>query len=241
GTVVLKGCFQGPQVAVKRLLKDFVTIAMNEVDLLQESDNHPNVVRYFVKESLENFLYIGLELCNGSLFDLMESKEFEGSEELRRIFNPKRALRQITAGVRHLHKLKIVHQDIKPRNILIILNRMEQSFGSFRMLISDFGLCKKLEIDESSFAKTTNHATGSFGYRAPEILKGQVNVNEHIIQTNGSSTNTNSSTTINGSNSSSSTNTSNNKSSKQRLTILIDIFLLGCILKIILKGSTPPI
>ncbi|CAH7682124.1 IRE protein kinase [Phakopsora pachyrhizi] len=265
GTVVLKGRFQGRQVAVKRLLKDFVTIAMHEVDLLQESDDHPNVVRYFVKESLENFLYIGLELCNGSLFDLMESKEFEGSEELRRIFNPKRALRQITAGVRHLHKLKIVHRDIKPQNILIILNRsklgkpessqrtklknreggrtsreVEQSFGSFRMLISDFGLCKKLEIDESSFAQTTNHATGSFGYRAPEILKGQVNVNEPIIQTNGSSTNTNSSTTTNGGNGSSSTNTSNNKSSKQRLTRSIDIFSLGCIYYYVLSRGDHP-
>ncbi|KAI8449527.1 hypothetical protein BY996DRAFT_47257 [Phakopsora pachyrhizi] len=52
--VVLKGCFQGHQVAVKRLLKDFVTIAMHKADLLQESDDHPNVVRYFVKESLEH-------------------------------------------------------------------------------------------------------------------------------------------------------------------------------------------
>ncbi|CAH7690449.1 expressed protein [Phakopsora pachyrhizi] len=109
GTVVLKGCFQGCHVVVKRLLKDFVTIAMHKVDLLQESDNHPNLVRYFVKDSLENFLYISLEICNGSLFDLMESKEFEGSEELKRIFNLKRALRQITAGARHLHKLNIVH------------------------------------------------------------------------------------------------------------------------------------
>ncbi|KAI8456774.1 hypothetical protein BY996DRAFT_1037969 [Phakopsora pachyrhizi] len=99
----------------------------------------------------------------------MESKEFEGSEELRRIFNPKRALRQITAGVRHLHKLKIVHQDIKPQNILIILNgsklgkpkssqrtklknreggrtsrEVEQSFGSFRMLIFTLGCARSL-------------------------------------------------------------------------------------------------
>lgn len=49
GTVVYKGEFDGRQVAVKRLLIDFYDIAFHEVKLLQESDDHPNVVRYFYK------------------------------------------------------------------------------------------------------------------------------------------------------------------------------------------------
>lgn len=44
GTVVLKGTFQGRAVAVKRLLKEYVTIASHEVKLLQESDDHANVM-----------------------------------------------------------------------------------------------------------------------------------------------------------------------------------------------------
>ncbi|EGG12910.1 uncharacterized protein MELLADRAFT_46493 [Melampsora larici-populina 98AG31] len=227
GTVVLKGTFQGRQVAIKRLLKDFVTLATHEVTLLQESDDHPNVIRYFVKESLENFLYIALELCNGSLFDLIEKKNFNEYEEILEHFNPKKALKQITSGLRYLHSLKIVHRDIKPQNILIsftkgpvISNKRSNEKKSIkapscknlnqrrtvRMLISDFGLCKKLDIDESSFAQTANHGAGSFGYRAPEILKGQ----------NGTSSNGN------------------------RLTRSIDIFSLGCIFYYVLTRGEHP-
>lgn len=49
GTVVYKGEFDGRAVAVKRLLIDFYDVAYHEVKLLQESDDHPNVVRYFYK------------------------------------------------------------------------------------------------------------------------------------------------------------------------------------------------
>ncbi|WAQ87039.1 hypothetical protein PtA15_7A768 [Puccinia triticina] len=257
GTVVLKGTFQGRQVAVKRLLKDFVTLASHEVSLLQESDDHPNVVRYFVQESLDNFLYIALELCSASLFDLVEKRQFKEYEELDRIFNAKKALKQISSGLRYLHKLKIVHRDIKPQNILITLTRSLPTSSkitskkpgvisagkSFRMLISDFGLCKKLELDESSFAQTANHAAGSFGYRAPEILKGQVNLNEQGNSTASSSminsTVQNAAPGTNGE-SNGSSSTSNPETSSHRLTRSIDIFSLGCIYYYVLtKGDHP--
>ncbi|KAH9819103.1 IRE protein kinase [Melampsora americana] len=260
GTVVLKGTFQGRQVAIKRLLKDFVTLATHEVALLQESDDHPNVIRYFVKESLENFLYIALELCNGSLSDLIERKSFNDSEEILENFNPKKALKQITSGLRYLHSLKIVHRDIKPQNILISFtkgppishktsNSKNKSSSNkpfknpsqrrtVRMLISDFGLCKKLDIDESSFAQTANHGAGSFGYRAPEILKGQVNLNE---QTNLTPTSSITSSTINSaSNGSNETNGNGSNSHGNRLTRSIDIFSLGCIFYYVLTRGEHP-
>jgi serine/threonine-protein kinase/endoribonuclease IRE1 len=49
--------FQGRAVAVKRLLQDFVTIASQEVSLLQASDDHQNVVRceqIRIREQLES-------------------------------------------------------------------------------------------------------------------------------------------------------------------------------------------
>ena len=38
------------------------------------------------------------------------------------------------------------------------------------MLVSDFGLCKKLEDTQSSFGATTGRAAGTSGWRAPELL-----------------------------------------------------------------------
>ena len=67
-----EGSLQGRAVAVRRLLQDFVTIAAREVEVLQESDDHPNVIRYFYKESKVDFLYIALELCPASLADVIE-------------------------------------------------------------------------------------------------------------------------------------------------------------------------
>ncbi len=42
--------------------------------------------------------------------------------------------------------------------------------GNPRLLVSDFGLCKKLEGEQSSFRATTAHAAGTSGWRAPELL-----------------------------------------------------------------------
>jgi len=186
GTVVYVGSLQGRAVAVKRLLRDFVTLADREVGLLKDADDHPNVIRYYYQEAHASFLYIALELCPASLADIIERPD-----QLREIaisFNPKRAVRQITSGLRHLHALKIVHRDIKPQNILISGSKKDESSGN-RMLISDFGLCRKLEVDQTSFLPTAGGAmgVGTFGWRAPEILRGEVKLDETIADDNSQS------------------------------------------------------
>jgi serine/threonine-protein kinase/endoribonuclease IRE1 len=75
-------------------------------------------------------------------------------------------LYQITNGLQHLHELRIVHRDLKPQNILVSMGKD----GRPRLLVSDFGLCKKLEGEQSSFRATTAHAAGTSGWRAPELL-----------------------------------------------------------------------
>lgn len=54
-------------MAVKRLLPGCFTVADREVSLLQESDAHSNVVRYFCTEQDSQFKYIALELCAATL------------------------------------------------------------------------------------------------------------------------------------------------------------------------------
>ncbi|GAA5935032.1 hypothetical protein JCM3775_004680 [Rhodotorula graminis] len=232
GTVVLRGEFQGRAVAVKRLLKDFVTIAAHEVNLLQDADDHPHVIRYFCKEQRDTFLYIALELCPASLFDLVDQPL--AFPDLVVQLDPKRALRQITSGLRHLHSLKIVHRDIKPQNILVSTAKRGQP--GLRMLISDFGLCKKLDVDESSFQQTFNHAAGSFGYRAPEVLRGLVDPNEGV---NSSGAATPSASVGSGGSSTTLAGLTSTDPS-MRLTRSIDIFSLGCIFYYVLTRGEHP-
>lgn len=39
------GVFEGGDIAIKRVLREYTTVAEHEVDLLRRSDHHPNVIR----------------------------------------------------------------------------------------------------------------------------------------------------------------------------------------------------
>jgi serine/threonine protein kinase len=165
GTVVFEGLFEGRPVAIKRLLSNFYDVADHEVKLLQESDDHPNICRYFHKEYCEGFMYIALELCTSTLFDFVQRRKYPEMIEISRFLSVKDMLQQVMNGIDHLHSLNIVHRDIKPQNILILLTKSKP-----RIVISDFGLGKRLPDDQSSFLNTAMSGGGSYGYRAPEIL-----------------------------------------------------------------------
>lgn len=52
---------------MKRILPECVEVAEREVQLLRESDTHPNVIRYFCTERDRLFTYIAIELCAATL------------------------------------------------------------------------------------------------------------------------------------------------------------------------------
>ncbi|NXH90255.1 ERN1 endoribonuclease, partial [Edolisoma coerulescens] len=162
GTFVFRGQFEGRNVAVKRLLPECVHLLDREVQLLRESDEHPHVVRYFCTEKDRQFHYIAIELCSATLQEYVESPSFD-----RRGLDPVSVLRQTMSGLAHLHSLSIVHRDLKPCNILIsVPNR----HGQIRAVISDFGLCKKLQGGRQSFSLRSG-IPGTEGWIAPEVLQ----------------------------------------------------------------------
>jgi serine/threonine-protein kinase/endoribonuclease IRE1 len=135
-------------------------------------------------------------------------------------------LRQITAGVRHLHSLKIVHRDLKPQNILVATPRGRSGHPTLRLLISDFGLCKKLEDNQSSFRATTAHAAGTSGWRAPELLVDDQNPNPVLI-TDSQNTESSEPAVV-------------DPQTNRRATRAIDIFSLGCVFYYVLtRGGHP--
>lgn len=237
GTVVYEGTFENRPVAVKRMLLDFYDIANHEVRLLQESDDHPNVVRYFCSQSseTEKFLYIALELCVCSLEDLVEKPKVDKSALKLDQNHKNEVLLQLVSGLHYLHSLKIVHRDIKPQNILVgdsTRKSHAKTLAAFRLLISDFGLCKKLDADQSSFRATTQHAaSGTSGWRAPELL-----LHHDLIEISPDTV--------------SSLNSTSKHSIKdgggllngtgKRLTKAIDIFSLGCVFYYILTCGGHP-
>uniref|UniRef100_A0AAR2IGN7 Serine/threonine-protein kinase/endoribonuclease IRE1 n=1 Tax=Pygocentrus nattereri TaxID=42514 RepID=A0AAR2IGN7_PYGNA len=165
GTIVYRGQFDNRPVAVKRILPECFSFADREVQLLRESDEHPNVIRYFCTERDRQFQYIAIELCSATLQEYVEQKDFN-----RHGLEPVTLLQQTMSGLAHLHSLSIVHRDLKPHNILV---SMPNAHGRVRAMISDFGLCKKLAVGRHSFSRRSG-VPGTEGWIAPEVLSEDV-------------------------------------------------------------------
>lgn len=122
------------------------------------------------------------------------------------------------------------------RNVLV----SQLKDGSLRLLVSDFGLARRLEQDQSSFAPTANNLAGSLGWRAPECIRGQVRLNDVFDRTSSSSSSSASS-------SSSLLDLAVESEEKEtrwrhhaRLTKAVDLFALGCLYFWVLMSGEHP-
>jgi len=240
GTFVYEGTWEGIRVAVKRMQIENFDLAEKEIDHLRESDEHPNIVRYYTNKRSDKFIYIALELCPATL----EQVIVHGNKEpFSHLVGPnlqkQYALSQIASGLQFLHSLKIVHRDLKPQNILVAPPKLRSApMGSVlwrhykqdqtRCLISDFGLCKKLEPDHSTFQAQSTMAAGTSGWRAPEVLRG-VEYERKGLQKDPMSVLSDPTTT-----------NPSDSGTDRRITRAVDIFSMGCLFYYVLTDGEHP-
>lgn len=108
------------------------------------------------------------------------------------------------------------------RNVLV-----SQTPSGLRILVSDFGLARRLGQDQSSFAPTANNLAGSLGWRAPECIRGVVRLNEGFDASSSVG-------------SSGGIANAEDGVARSRLTKAVDLFALGCLyFWVLLSGEHP--
>ncbi|MEH6626269.1 MAG: bifunctional protein-serine/threonine kinase/phosphatase [Motiliproteus sp.] len=123
--------------------------------------NHPAVMKVFNPPREKRFLYYLSEYIPGqSLRQWMIEHPQPSLDQVRGI------IKQIAVAVRALDRMEMIHQDIKPENIIIDLNG--------RIKLIDFGTVRIKGIDEISSPLENDIPQGSVNYVAPEYLLGHI-------------------------------------------------------------------
>jgi len=82
-------------------------------------------------------------------------------------------IKQIASGLRAFHRLEMIHQDLKPENIII------DEHGTLKII--DFGSTKISGIDEITTPIVENNLLGTINYTAPEYHTGSSGSNRSDI------------------------------------------------------------
>ncbi len=118
--------------------------------------SHPAVMRVYPPKSERKLLYHTCEWINGqTLREWMQDHPTPSLIEVRNI------IRQIISAVRGLHRMQILHQDLKPDNLMIDQNN--------RIKLIDFGSAR---IAGEKTNSEVLHPLGSKNYVAPEYFLG---------------------------------------------------------------------
>lgn len=136
----------------------------NEVKLLKEV-NHPNLIQlYEVLESAQN-LYLIVELCEGG-----ELGKYVKNFGVLPEATIKQILSKLVNALYYLHRMDVVHRDLKLENILL-KNTPISKTDEFDIRITDFGLSSKKSITNTD--SLFNDYCGTPLYMAPEILENK--------------------------------------------------------------------
>jgi serine/threonine protein kinase len=143
------------KINIAKLSTNGAKMLTTEIEIMKEIINysHSNIIKcYDVIDDID-VIYIVMEYCDGGDFSSLLIKKPIKYEYIKYFFQ------QIISAMVFLHDNKIIHRDIKPKNILI-LNKNKI------LKLADFGFAKHLDT-----FKRTLTVCGSPLYMAPEIYQ----------------------------------------------------------------------
>jgi proto-oncogene serine/threonine-protein kinase mos len=168
GSVYL-GQFRGRTVAVKKIHRCTKNVKAKVESFRAECSvqhlRHPNIVQV-----------LACSVGDPATKDSWIVMEYGGDKDLQHVIdNPQESLDfrrrirysvDIISALRYIHERRVIHLDLKPANIIIT----SQDFCK----LGDFGCCQTIEDDSGLVSPTRrSYLTGTFAYRAPELLRGE--------------------------------------------------------------------
>jgi hypothetical protein len=140
---------------ISRMRKEEIAMLKDEARLLA-SLNHPNIVRFYNIDFIDNKFVLVMEFIKGSTLREIISDEGLGIEKAVSI------TAQILDAIQYAHKNRVLHRDLKPENILLT----EKDQKKF-IKVADFGLARFIRAGSLSAS-----TAGTPIYMSPEVWQG---------------------------------------------------------------------
>ncbi len=148
---------------ISRMRKQEIAMLKDEAKLLAAL-NHPNIVRFYNIDFIENKLVLVMEYIEGkTLRDIITERGIDINDAID-------ITSQILDGLIYAHKNNVLHRDLKPENILTMEDSEKQV-----VKVTDFGLARF--IKSGSISAST---AGTPIYMAPEVWSGNFNEKSDI-------------------------------------------------------------
>ena len=120
----------------------------------------PHVLKSWQSGRRRNFLYVVMEYVDGqTLTQWMLDNPKPDLETVRRI------VEQIAVGLRAFHRMEMLHQDLRPENIIV------DKTGTAKII--DFGSTKVAGVNEAKILADGDDILGTVQYTAPEYFLGE--------------------------------------------------------------------
>ncbi len=130
--------------------------------------NSEHLIKTCASDRPRSFLYTVLEYIHGqTLAQWMKDNPQASLVQMRG------TVTQITKGLRAMHRMEMIHQDLKPDNIILDQNNT--------LKIIDFGSTKIAGLAEIQSILEHSQIVGTANYSAPEYFKGEPGSNRSDI------------------------------------------------------------
>jgi len=154
-----------PLKDVKLMVESF----RKEVDSMKNF-KHPNLINIIAANengvyvrpghNKQYVMYLGVELAeNAELFDFIADPGYGFNEKMARAL-----FKQMMAGLKSMHEIKVAHRDLKTENIFLDSN--------FNLKLGDFGFSKFMDPHHNEGKLKTQ--LGTSGYQCPELIEKQL-------------------------------------------------------------------